>query len=124
MAQPLPESRGPETVAIPMTAASVGSFDPETAFFPPVADDPEASAEHTSSAPPSGPETTVIPAVVPPPPPVGDQTTPPTPPAAAPNPRRGNGAPDADRGRRRGGGPHRPGHTLADDIFELGDDDE
>jgi len=123
VAQPLPESRGPDTVAIPMTAAPVGSFDPETAFFPPVADHPEAPAEHTSSAPPSGPETTVIPAVVPPPPPVGDPTTPPSPPAAAPNPRRGNGAPDAGRGRR-GAGRHRPEHTLADDIFELGDDDE
>jgi hypothetical protein len=92
--------------------SSVGTFDPETAFLAPVA----------------GPETTVIPTVVPTPPgadpvPGGDPTTPPTRPAASPNPRAGGGAPDGGRGRRRTGR-HRPDHTLADDIFELGDDDE
>jgi NADH-quinone oxidoreductase subunit B len=119
VAQPLPESRGPETVAIPMSAppvapaeSPVGTFDPETAFLAPVA----------------GPETTVIPTVDPTPrggDPVsgGDPTAPPTPPPASPNPRPGNGAPNGGRGRR-GAGRHRPGHTLADDIFELGDDDE
>ena len=123
VAQPLPESRGPETVAIPMTAAPVGSFDPETAFLAPVADDPDAPAEHTSSAPPSGPETTVIPAVSRPRrPSVTDDAAHPTRRCAEPASRqrcpRRRPRPAPGRGR------HRPDHTLADDIFELGDDDE
>jgi NADH-quinone oxidoreductase subunit B len=51
----------------------------------------------------------------------GDPDTPATP-LAGPTPRRGRGAADTRRGRKPGR--HRQGHTLADDIFELGDDDE
>ena len=108
---PEPQRGGPETVAIPVAARPPAgpptpSFDPETAFLEPVTR-PDAAAPR----PPSGPETTVIPASTP----DGDTSTPPSRPA----PRR-----SPDDGPRRRPGRHQPDHTLADDIFELGDDDE
>ncbi len=108
---PPPQQGGPETVAIPVAARPPAgpptpSFDPETAFLEPV-----ARADAAATRPPSGPETTVIPASTP----DGDTSTPP----ARPAPRR-----SPDDGPRRRPGRQQPDHTLADDIFELGDDDE
>jgi NADH-quinone oxidoreductase subunit B len=107
-----PQRGGPETVAIPVAAASRPAgppaplFDPETAFLEPVTP-PDAGGPRS----PSGPETTVIPAS----PPGGDTSTPPSSPVPGRTP---------DAGRRPRPGRHRPDHTLADDIFDLGDDDE
>jgi hypothetical protein len=81
--------------------------EPETAFLEPVGEDPNATAVYP--APSRGPETTVL---SPPPADTGSESQPP-PPDAQPKP----------RGRRQPGR-HRRGHTLADDIFELGDDEE
>ena len=92
---------GPATVRIP-----VSEGDPETAFLEPVGEDPDATAAYPTTS--QGPETTVLS------PPTATTGAGPTPPAAQPQPQRG----------RRQPGRHRRGHTLADDIFELGDDDE
>jgi hypothetical protein len=81
---------------------------PETAVLEPVAGDADAYP------PSSGPETTVIPV----PRPGSDPETEPTAPLARPVP------PDQQRRSQRKPGRHRPRHTLADDIFDLGDDDE
>jgi NADH-quinone oxidoreductase subunit B len=112
----VPEQRGgPETVAIPVAGRSAravpaeeqGAY-PETAVLEPVAGDADAYP------PSSGPETTVIPV----PRPGSDPETEPTAPLARPVP------PDQQRRSQRKPGRHRPRHTLADDIFDLGDDDE
>jgi len=92
---------GPATVRIP-----VSEGDPETAFLEPVGEDPDATAAYPTTS--QGPETTVLS------PPTATTGAGLTPPAAQPQPQRG----------RRQPGRHRRGHTLADDIFELGDDDE
>ena len=100
--EPVPERRGgPETTVIPVVAEPVVESEPTVLF------DPEAPPREP------GPATTVIPA-----PPVPNQ------PATRPTPNVGpeRQAPPP-RGRRKAGR-HRPGHTLADDIFELGDDEE
>ena len=88
---------------------------PETAVLEPVVEDPGGprcvpAAVRT--------ETTVIPV----PRHGSGPETEPTPPVAGPTPR--PGPPDQQRRSQRKPGRHRPRHTLADDIFELGDDDE
>ena len=92
---------GPETIRIAVTDGVS-----ETAFLEPVGEDPDATAVYPTA---QGPETTVL--------------TPPTTtgPASQAPPPDGQRKP---RGGRRQPGRHRRGHTLADDIFELGDDDE
>jgi hypothetical protein len=80
---------------------------------PEITADPEPTVvfdpEHPPIAP--GPETTLIPA-------------PPTPNRPA-DPQTSTAGPERQQSRRRRKpGRHRPGHTLADDIFELGDDEE
>jgi NADH-quinone oxidoreductase subunit B len=114
---PVRRPRGePETVAVPAAEGHEPvRFDPETVAFEPMAEDPEASAADPAS---SLPETTVMPASPSGPGPV----SPPTPPDD-PQRRREGGPSEPPTGRRRPGR-HRRGHTLADDIFELGEDDE
>ncbi len=121
--EPVPEPRGgPETVAIPVAGRSApavpvpepGAY-PETAVLEPVGDDDGGAPAYP---PPSGPETTVIPVPRPGTDPETERTTPVARPVPPP------GAPDQQRRSQRKPGRHRPRHTLADDIFELGDDDE
>jgi NADH-quinone oxidoreductase subunit B len=100
---PRERPEGPATVRMPITQG-----EPETAFLEPVGEDPNATAVYPTPSP--GPETTVL---SPPPAATGPGSQPP-PPDAQSKPRRG----------RRQPGRHRRGQTLADDIFELGDDEE
>ena len=90
------------TVRIPVTDG-----ESETAFLEPVGEDPDATAAYPTTS--RGPETTMLspPTATGP----GSQLPPP------------DGQAKARRGRRQPGR-HRRGHTLADDIFDLGDDDE
>jgi NADH-quinone oxidoreductase subunit B len=93
--------RGAATVRMPVTDGV-----PETAFLEPVGEDPNATAVYPVA---QGPETTVLS-----PPAATSPASQPQPPDGQTKPRRGPRQP----------GRHRRGHTLADDIFELGDDDE
>jgi NADH-quinone oxidoreductase subunit B len=93
----------------PMTRPRAPRGGPETIAIP-VDDIAVSFGLPTRPTPPSGPETTVIP--------MDPAATPSTTPAARPT---GDGT-----GRRRGRrqpGRRRPEHTLADDIFDLGDED-
>ena len=113
-------SPGPRDRGHPHDRCAGRVIRPRDRLFPPVADDPDAAAEHASSAPPSGPETTVIPV------PAAARGDPDDAarrrPAAAPNPLAATPPRTPARPARARAAP--PGHTLADDIFELGDDDE
>jgi NADH-quinone oxidoreductase subunit B len=101
---PRERAHGSATVRMPVTQGN-----PETALLEPVGQDPDATAAYPTTS--GGPETTVL---SPPTAATGRPGSQPAPPDAQPKPRRG----------RRQAGRHRRGHTLADDIFELGDDDE
>ena len=121
--EPVPEARrDPGTVAISVRDRRAPDVPPEepgeysqTAILEPVAEDPGGPDAYP---PASGPETAVMPV----PRPGSDAETEPTAPVARPAPR--PGSPDQQRRSQRKPGRHRPRHTLADDIFELGDDDE
>jgi NADH-quinone oxidoreductase subunit B len=121
--EPVPQPRGgPETVAIPVAGGSARAVteeeqgaSPETAVLEPVGDDAGGADAYP---PPSGPETTVIPVPRPGTDPDSERPAPVARPVPPP------GTPDQQPASQRKHGRHRPRHTLADDIFELGDDDE
>jgi hypothetical protein len=111
----VPERRtGSDTVAIPAARRErPAAPDQETEVLEPAGEVDDTAAYPVSAEPDTGPLRSPRTSGDP-----GSSATP----REGPTPRRGRGAADTRRGRKPGR--HRQGHTLADDIFELGDDEE